>query len=221
MRPSDPRVMTEYAWQGRSRGVPQTMALAALIGQHAQAGDLIALIGGLGAGKTQFVRGLAQGLRIAPQRVSSPTFVIVREYEGPAEAPLLVHIDAYRLNSLADLNSIGWELNWVDPYENCSNQRAATTQSTTKDTNDEQAKVSAGLSGAPHGTTEISPNMGIFDNAVVAVEWADRLADFLPNDRLEVCLTHQGTHHRIITLTPYGSWKPRLNDMAAALDLVV
>jgi len=96
-------------WHGRSTSVEHTLALGAAVGRLAQAGDLIALVGELGAGKTQFVRGLARGLGAGDAPVSSPTFVMVQEYATGEGAPALVHIDAYRLHSRQDLESIGWE----------------------------------------------------------------------------------------------------------------
>lgn len=89
----------------------QTVAAGAAIGRVCQASDIIALEGELGAGKTQLVRGLAQGMGLNPRQVSSPTFVIVQEYEPPVadnDKPILVHIDAYRIKSEEDLASIGW-----------------------------------------------------------------------------------------------------------------
>ena len=70
-----------------------------------KAGDVIAMYGGLGAGKTAFVRGLAEGMGIK-SRVSSPTFTIVNEY--PGEIPLF-HFDMYRLSDSDELFEIGWE----------------------------------------------------------------------------------------------------------------
>lgn len=95
-----------------SDSIERTVAIAAAVGRVAQPGDLIGLIGELGAGKTQFVRGLAQGLGIATHKVSSPTFVFLQEYEADTDDPaavVLAHIDAYRLEGGADLPSIGWE----------------------------------------------------------------------------------------------------------------
>lgn len=69
-------------------------------------GTVVAMYGDLGAGKTAFVRGMAQGLGI-PQRVTSPTFTIVNEYEG-GRLPLF-HFDMYRLRDADDLFDIGWE----------------------------------------------------------------------------------------------------------------
>ena len=72
----------------------ETDALARRLGAAARAGDVIALVGDLGAGKTAFVRGLAAGLGIRPEGVASPTFTMVDEHEGRVP---LVHIDLYRL----------------------------------------------------------------------------------------------------------------------------
>lgn len=77
----------------------------ALAGQLAP-GAVLALRGGLGAGKTAFVRGLAAGLGY-PGRVQSPTFTVVNEYEG-GRLPLF-HFDLYRLASPEELFDIGWE----------------------------------------------------------------------------------------------------------------
>jgi tRNA threonylcarbamoyladenosine biosynthesis protein TsaE len=87
-----------------------TFAIAQAVARLARPGDVVGLIGELGAGKTQFVRGLAAGLGLDPQQVSSPTFVIVQEYEPDhPDQPVLVHIDAYRLAGPGDLESIGWD----------------------------------------------------------------------------------------------------------------
>ena len=75
-----------------------------------QAGDVVALYGGLGAGKTAFLRGLARGLGFTG-RVTSPTFAIVNEYlplDGGQTLPLF-HFDMYRLGSADELFDIGWE----------------------------------------------------------------------------------------------------------------
>ena len=77
----------------------------ALVGRLAP-GTVVAFTGDLGAGKTAFVRGMARGLGIS-QRVTSPTFTIVNEYEG-GRLPLF-HFDMYRLSGADDLFDIGWE----------------------------------------------------------------------------------------------------------------
>jgi len=95
-----------------SHSIEHTMAIAAAVARSARPGDLIGLVGELGAGKTQFVRGLAVGLGISPRRVSSPTFVFLQEYpvdEGNPDALVLTHIDAYRLADPNGLQTIGWD----------------------------------------------------------------------------------------------------------------
>ena len=87
-------------------GEEQTEALGFRLGQLIQPGAVIAYTGDLGAGKTAFTRGLARGLGI-PDRVTSPTFTIVNEYEG-GRLPLF-HFDMYRLGSSDELYDIGWE----------------------------------------------------------------------------------------------------------------
>jgi tRNA threonylcarbamoyladenosine biosynthesis protein TsaE len=74
-----------------------TRALAARLGAWLEAGDVVALNGELGSGKTEFVHGLAQGLEVPPQVVASPSFTLVHEY--PGRLPL-VHLDLYRLEDL-------------------------------------------------------------------------------------------------------------------------
>jgi tRNA threonylcarbamoyladenosine biosynthesis protein TsaE len=69
-------------------------------------GSVVALVGSLGAGKTQFVKGLAQGLNVNPESVSSPTFSIVQEYQGIRP---LVHMDLYRIESESELYGIGFD----------------------------------------------------------------------------------------------------------------
>lgn len=75
------------------------------------AGLAIALVGPLGAGKTVFVKGAAEGLGIDPGQVASPTFVIASRHEGRVP---LVHADLYRVESEAELLAAGF-LDWLEP----------------------------------------------------------------------------------------------------------
>ena len=84
----------------------ETEALGARLGAELPAGTVIAFTGDLGAGKTAFTRGLARGLGIT-DRVTSPTYTIVNEYEG-GRLPLF-HFDLYRLSDGEELFDIGWE----------------------------------------------------------------------------------------------------------------
>lgn len=99
----------DVLWSGLCASVDETMALGRTLAGHLRGGDLIALVGDLGAGKTCLVRGLACGMGIDESIVSSPTFVLEHEYDNPSGGPLLVHIDAYRISDEADLATIGWE----------------------------------------------------------------------------------------------------------------
>ena len=84
----------------------ETRALGCTLAQALQGGAVVAFTGDLGAGKTAFVSGMAEGLGIE-ERVTSPTFTIVNEYEG-GRLPLF-HFDMYRLGSADELFHIGWE----------------------------------------------------------------------------------------------------------------
>ncbi|OQW37164.1 MAG: hypothetical protein A4E20_05765 [Nitrospira sp. SG-bin2] len=124
---------------------------------------MLALIGALGAGKTAMVRGIAAGLGVPPDSVSSPTFVLVHEYR--ARLPL-IHIDLYRLRTDADIESIG-----LSDY--------------------------------------------FTDRTVVAIEWADRFLALLPEDRLEVRLTHRTPATRTVRLAAKG---PQSRSLLARID---
>ena len=100
------------------------------------AGAIVLLSGPLGAGKTRFVKGLASGLGVAPERVQSPTFIVAQELALPS-GRMLVHVDCYRIGSEAELESAGL-LDWLAP------------------------------------------------NALVVVEWPERVPGAWPSDRLEV-----------------------------------
>lgn len=83
---------------------PESMrALGAAVGAVARPGDLIVLTGPLGAGKTVFAQGLGLGLGVA-ERVTSPTFVIAHVHRG-GRVPF-VHVDAYRLSSVAEVDDL-------------------------------------------------------------------------------------------------------------------
>jgi tRNA threonylcarbamoyladenosine biosynthesis protein TsaE len=110
----------------QSESERQTRDIAAALARELRSGSVVTLEGELGAGKTMFVRGLAEGLGLDPTQVSSPTFVICHEYErlkaarrdieSPSDSKIqiatvhtLVHVDAYRIRSAEDLETIGWD----------------------------------------------------------------------------------------------------------------
>jgi tRNA threonylcarbamoyladenosine biosynthesis protein TsaE len=88
-----------------TRSVDETLVLASAVGELLRPGDVVSVGGDLGAGKTVFARGVAQGLGIS-EPVVSPSFTIVREYDGRVP---LVHVDVYRINVIQELHDLGFE----------------------------------------------------------------------------------------------------------------
>ena len=84
----------------------ETASLAIELGARLTPGATVLLHGDLGAGKTAFVRGLAQGLGVSPEEVTSPTFVLIQQYQGRAP---LIHVDLYRLESPTAIDELGLE----------------------------------------------------------------------------------------------------------------
>jgi len=86
--------------------VTETIRLGEKLGGLMKEGDLIALVGELGTGKTVLARGLTKGLWAKKEDVSSPSFVLLREYDGRFP---VYHFDLYRLNGPEDIVRIGYE----------------------------------------------------------------------------------------------------------------
>ena len=109
----------------------ETKAVGERLAREIQTGDVLALVGDLGAGKTQFVKGLAKGLGSAAV-VTSPTFTLVHEYQG-SRLPIY-HFDFYRIESLAALRAIGFDeivfgdgvsvIEWADRFADAIPPRA-------------------------------------------------------------------------------------------------
>jgi tRNA threonylcarbamoyladenosine biosynthesis protein TsaE len=117
----------------------ETDSFGYALGQLLRGGEVLALIGELGVGKTALVRGIAAGLSVPAASVTSPTFLLVHEYQGRLP---VIHIDLYRLQRPEETESIG-----LSDY--------------------------------------------LKDDVAVAIEWADRFPQLLPEDRLEVRLAHR------------------------------
>ncbi|HUQ68056.1 MAG TPA: tRNA (adenosine(37)-N6)-threonylcarbamoyltransferase complex ATPase subunit type 1 TsaE [Planctomycetaceae bacterium] len=115
-------------------------------------GDVLALVGDLGAGKTRLVRAIARGLDVAESIVTSPTFTLIHEYAG--RFPIR-HCDAYRLKQPGEFAALGLD----DLFA---------------------------------------------EDGVAIVEWADRVMDDLPKDRLEIHITATGPTERSVTLIATG-----------------
>ena len=102
----------------------ETAAVGRDLARELDAGRAVLLEGPLGAGKTAFARGLAEGLGCDPDDVSSPTFTIMQEYRG--RVPLL-HVDLYRLNDPREIDDLGLDeiaaegvlaIEWADKMPN-------------------------------------------------------------------------------------------------------
>lgn len=89
-----------------SRSLGETRALGAALGQVLRAGDFVGLVGELGAGKTAFIRGVAEGAGVPEREVSSPSFAIVQPYQG--RSVTLHHADLYRLVDEDELYATGF-----------------------------------------------------------------------------------------------------------------
>ena len=137
-----------------SLAAEETRAFGRALGTRAQPGTLLALIGPLGAGKTQLAKGVADGLGVRSV-VNSPTYVLMNEHPGRLT---LFHVDAYRL---------------ADPEE----------------------ALAAGL---------LDDRMV---EGLAVIEWADRLAGWLPDDRLEIVLAPDASdaERRTIEWRAYGA----------------
>jgi len=109
-----------------SKSAGQTIELGRRIGEQLKGGEVIAVCGALGSGKTHLIKGVAAGAgaQDSARKVNSPTFVIVNEYTGRFD---IYHIDAYRLNSTAEFEEIGFDdfcypgsvilIEWADKIE--------------------------------------------------------------------------------------------------------
>ncbi|MDZ4684858.1 MAG: tRNA (adenosine(37)-N6)-threonylcarbamoyltransferase complex ATPase subunit type 1 TsaE [Planctomycetaceae bacterium] len=131
-------------------------ALAELL----EPGDVLALVGDLGAGKTRLVRAIARGLGVAESIVTSPTFTLIHEYAG--RLPIR-HCDAYRLKRPGEFADLGLD----DLFA---------------------------------------------EDGVALVEWADRVMDDLPADRLEIHIAATGATERAVTLVATGLRASILHD---------
>lgn len=185
---------------GLTRSEDATHALGRAIGGILRGGDIVALNGELGAGKTRLVRGIAAGLGIEVGLVNSPTFVIMNEYprSAPAGRPdqpaVLVHLDAYRLRGVEDLDTIGWE------------------------------RISgAGFQLADPSGAGFQP-AGFGAECAIVIEWAAKIAAALPAGprRLDIHIDHLADEpgSRRFTLRAEEPWRfrPGWNTVERALE---
>ncbi len=128
------------------------------IGLMLNSGDVVALIGDLGAGKTRFVKAVAQAWDVPEEEVNSPTFTLIQEY--PGRVPIR-HCDSYRLRSPEEFADLGLD--------------------------------------------ELFASDGI-----ALVEWADRVEEYLPRDRLEIRITIDSPTARTFELLATGKRSRRI-----------
>jgi len=111
-----------------SHSTEQTVKLGASIGSALKGGEIIALTGPLGSGKTHLIKGIVNAARATDRNtVNSPTFVIINEYHRPDGSLDIYHIDAYRITSIAEFERLGFDdlcypnsvvlIEWADKIE--------------------------------------------------------------------------------------------------------
>ncbi len=144
-----------------SNSPDDTLEIARALGAALRPGDVVALYGDLGAGKTLFCKGVGEALGIPPDRIVSPTFTIVTEHAGSIP---LTHIDVYRLSGVRDADEIGMR------------------------------DLLAG-------------------GGLCVVEWAEKIAELLPTDCIQVTFTISGDDRREIAVDAPDL--PRFDDFRA------
>ncbi len=148
----DACILTERVVTYHTVSDDETIRLGRKLGAALRQGDVLALIGELGSGKTWFTKGIGLGLGVSSETViTSPSFSLVNEYEG--RCPFF-HMDGYRLESLSDFLSAG-----LDEY--------------------------------------------LYQDGVVAMEWADRWPEILPDWNVKVEISIVDERSRNITLSGY------------------
>jgi tRNA threonylcarbamoyladenosine biosynthesis protein TsaE len=91
----------------QSQKTSETIRIGKHIGSHLQSGDVVGLVGELGTGKTQFIKGLAAGAGVGNSTyITSPSFTLINEYKGKIP---FYHIDLYRLSSEKEVEELGLE----------------------------------------------------------------------------------------------------------------
>lgn len=137
-----------------TRSREETIRLGKCLGGMLRPGDVVALIGDLGAGKTTLAKGIAAGAGVEDENeVTSPTFVLVNEYRGRFP---VYHADLYRLREAPELEDLGWE-------------------------------------------------EFIYGKGISLLEWAEKIPEALPDERLEVRISWIGVEERKFAITGRGA----------------
>jgi len=137
-----------------SRGPGDTIRLGKSIGELLRPGNVVALIGDLGAGKTTLAKGIAVGVGVEDEsEVTSPSFVLVNEYQGRFP---VYHADLYRLREACEVEDLGWE-------------------------------------------------EFIFGGGISLLEWAEKIPEILPEERIEVRISWIGPDERKFLIAGKGA----------------
>ncbi len=134
-----------------SRNAGETLRIGEIIGRCLTTGDIVALIGDLGSGKTCLTQGMARGLGVSDSyAVASPTFTLINEYPG---RHVLYHLDVYRLTGSKDLEEMGYEeyfygrgvsvIEWAEKIVDIIPETAITISFTFLDENSRRIEISA------------------------------------------------------------------------------
>ena len=146
--------------QRPARSLDHTRVIANDLAAVLRPGDIVKLVGEMGAGKTTFVRMLSQSFGIAESAVSSPTFVIMNIYDRGKGHPPLAHMDCYRLGDESELDALGWD-------------------------------------------------QIIESNAIILIEWPDRIASAIPEESLTINIDHVDETTRHFRFEIPDSWLDR------------
>jgi len=147
-----------------SRSTEDTLLIGKIIGQCLTDGDIVALIGDLGTGKTCLTQGIARGLDVSESyAVASPTFTLINEYPG---RHVLYHLDVYRLSGSRDLEEMGYE-----EY--------------------------------------------FYGRGVSVIEWAEKIADIIPDTAISIWITFLDEHSRRIKIS---ASEKRMEEISSALN---
>jgi len=147
-----------------SRSAEETVRVGEILGENLRVGDIVALIGDLGTGKTCLTQGIAVGLDVpGAYAVTSPTFTLINEYPG---RHVLYHFDVYRLLGSSDLENMGYE-----EY--------------------------------------------FYGKGVSVVEWAEKIADIVPETAITIWITFLDENFRRIEIS---APEKRLEEISSALS---
>lgn len=148
-------ILTDNALDFVSHSTEQTRRVGERLGRLLQPGHIVCLQGDLGAGKTCLAQGIGRGLGIE-SAITSPTFILVNEYQAPGATHKLYHVDLYRVETVTEAHGIGLE----DIF---------------------------------------------YGDDICVIEWAERVSEMLPADRLWITLRYVDDTKRALQFEAHGA----------------